>query len=59
LLARTVALIFAGEPARGPREAPEEEVLALERETLIHLAGKPQTQARMKALLETGKPLKN
>jgi 3-hydroxyacyl-CoA dehydrogenase len=59
LIAETVRLIFVGEPARGPRVASEDEVLDLEREALILLAHDSRTQARMKSLLETGKPLKN
>jgi 3-hydroxyacyl-CoA dehydrogenase len=37
----------------------EQDVLDLEREAFISLAGMPKTQARMEALLKTGKPLRN
>ena len=37
----------------------EQDVLDLEREAFISLAGMPKTQDRMEALLKTGKPLRN
>ena len=37
----------------------EQHVLDLEREAFLSLAGEPATQARIKSLLTTGKPLRN
>ena len=37
----------------------EQHVLDLEREAFLSLCGIPKTQARMEALLKTGKPLRN
>ena len=37
----------------------EQDVLDLEREAFVSLAGMPKTQERMEALLKTGKPLRN
>ncbi|HEX6818526.1 MAG TPA: 3-hydroxyacyl-CoA dehydrogenase/enoyl-CoA hydratase family protein [Ktedonobacterales bacterium] len=37
----------------------EQDVLDLEREAFVSLAGMPKTQDRMEALLKTGKPLRN
>lgn len=37
----------------------EQDILDLEREAFISLCGMPKTQARMEALLKTGKPLRN
>jgi 3-hydroxyacyl-CoA dehydrogenase len=42
-----------------PREVTEDDVLALEREAFLTLLGTPQTQQRIQAMLETGKPLRN
>jgi 3-hydroxyacyl-CoA dehydrogenase len=59
LIAGKVAYVMAGGSKPGPRTITEDDLLALEREALIALAHDPLTQARMKALLDTGKPLKN
>jgi 3-hydroxyacyl-CoA dehydrogenase len=37
----------------------EQDVLDLEREAFLRLLGTAETQARIKAMLETGKPLRN
>jgi 3-hydroxyacyl-CoA dehydrogenase len=37
----------------------EQYLLDLEREAFLSLCGMPKTQARMEALLKTGKPLRN
>jgi 3-hydroxyacyl-CoA dehydrogenase len=37
----------------------EQQLLDLEREAFVSLCGEPKTQARIRALLETGKPLRN
>jgi 3-hydroxyacyl-CoA dehydrogenase len=42
-----------------PRDVTEQDILDLEREALLKLLGTPETQARIKYMLETGKPLRN
>ena len=42
-----------------PREVSEQDILELEREAFLRLLGTPETQARIKFMLETGKPLRN
>jgi 3-hydroxyacyl-CoA dehydrogenase len=42
-----------------PREVTEDDILALEREAFLKLLGTAQTQQRIQAMLETGKPLRN
>jgi 3-hydroxyacyl-CoA dehydrogenase len=59
LIADRVALIIAGGDNPAARGVPEEHLLTLEREALIALAHEPKSITRMRALLETGKPLRN
>lgn len=42
-----------------PRDATEQEIVDLEREAALKLLGTKETQARIKYMLETGKPLRN
>jgi len=42
-----------------PRDVTEQDILELEREAFLKLLGTPETQARIKHMLETGKPLRN
>ena len=42
-----------------PRTVTEQDILDLECEAFLALLGTPQTQARIKYMLETGKPLRN
>jgi 3-hydroxyacyl-CoA dehydrogenase len=42
-----------------PRDVTERDILELEREAFLKLLGTPETQARIKYMLETGKPLRN
>ena len=42
-----------------PRDVTEQDILELEREGFLKLLGTPETQARIKYTLETGKPLRN
>jgi len=42
-----------------PRDATEQDILDLEREAALKLLGTKETQARIKFMLETGKPLRN
>jgi 3-hydroxyacyl-CoA dehydrogenase len=42
-----------------PRDVTEQDILELERESFLKLLGTSETQARIKYMLETGKPLRN
>ncbi|MEL7061818.1 MAG: 3-hydroxyacyl-CoA dehydrogenase/enoyl-CoA hydratase family protein [Acidobacteriota bacterium] len=58
-IARTVAHVLAGGDASAPSRRPEEHFLRLEREGFVKLLRTEKTQARMRHMLETGKPLRN
>ncbi|MEA3245973.1 MAG: 3-hydroxyacyl-CoA dehydrogenase/enoyl-CoA hydratase family protein [Gemmatimonadota bacterium] len=53
-----IAYVLAGGDG-APHDVTEQDVLDLEREALLKLLGTPETQARIKHMLETGKPLRN
>jgi 3-hydroxyacyl-CoA dehydrogenase len=53
-----VAYILAGGDGP-PRDVTEQDILELEREAFLKLLGTNETQARIKYMLETGKPLRN
>ena len=53
-----VAYVLAGGDGP-PRDVTEQDILELEREAFLKLLGTPETQARIKYTLETGKPLRN
>ncbi len=55
---RLAHVLCGGEVAHATRVS-EQHLLDLEREAFVSLAGEPLTHARMKALLTTGKPLRN
>jgi 3-hydroxyacyl-CoA dehydrogenase len=59
LIARNVGKVLAGGDASASSWLPEEHFLRLEREGFVALVKTEKTQARMKAMLETGKPLRN
>ena len=42
-----------------PRDVTEQDIIDLEREATLRLLGTAETQARIKYMLETGKPLRN
>ena len=42
-----------------PRDVTEQDIIDLEREATLKLLGTTETQARIKYMLETGKPLRN
>jgi 3-hydroxyacyl-CoA dehydrogenase len=54
-----MATIFTGGENPSPRRINEEEMTALERHAFLRLAARPETLARMKHMLATGKPLRN
>ncbi len=59
LIARKIAFILTGGDASQPRWISEEDFLRLERETFAELVATEKTQARIRHMLETGKPLRN
>ncbi|HLK56190.1 MAG TPA: 3-hydroxyacyl-CoA dehydrogenase/enoyl-CoA hydratase family protein [Chthonomonadaceae bacterium] len=58
LIADKIASILSGEVLHA-QEVREEALLRLERSHFMELIREPKTQERMRAVLETGKPLKN
>jgi len=56
--AQLARVLCGGERAAG-EPVSEDDVLALEREAFLHLAGTPQTLARIDYLLDQGRPLRN
>jgi 3-hydroxyacyl-CoA dehydrogenase len=59
LVAGKLALVLSGGNASPISPVSEQDVLDLEREAFLSLCGMAKTQARMSALLQTGKPLRN
>ena len=53
-----IAYILAGGDGP-PRDVTEQDLIDLEREATLSLLGTAETQARIKYMLETGKPLRN
>jgi 3-hydroxyacyl-CoA dehydrogenase len=58
-VAGALARVLCGGPVPIGTRVSEQRLLDLEREAFVSLCGEPKTQARMKALLETGRPLRN
>jgi len=54
-----LAMVLCGGPLVHPQRVSEEYLLALEREAFARLCSTPKTAERLKAMLETGKPLRN
>ncbi|MBI4442496.1 MAG: enoyl-CoA hydratase/isomerase family protein [Acidobacteria bacterium] len=54
-----LAEILCGGRITGPATVSEQYLLDLEREAFLSLCGEPNTQTRIKAMHETGKPLRN
>jgi 3-hydroxyacyl-CoA dehydrogenase len=59
VVAGKLARVLCGADASPLVPVTEQHVLDLEREAFLALCGMPKTQARMEALLKTGKPLRN
>ena len=57
-LGHEVAYVLSGGDGP-PRDVTEQDIIDLEREATLKLLGTPETQARIKYMLETGKPLRN
>jgi 3-hydroxyacyl-CoA dehydrogenase len=58
-IGRKLAHVLAGGDAPPGAEVSERYLLDLEREAFLSLCGEPLTQARMRHMLATGKPLRN
>ncbi|AZN43573.1 3-hydroxyacyl-CoA dehydrogenase/enoyl-CoA hydratase family protein [Paenibacillus albus] len=58
-IGRKLAHVIAGGDAAPGAEVSEQYLLDLEREAFLSLCGEPLTQARMRHMLTTGKPLRN
>lgn len=58
-LAERFAHVLTGGNLTGPAEVHENYLLELEREIFLSLLGEKKTQERVKAVLETGKPVRN
>jgi 3-hydroxyacyl-CoA dehydrogenase len=58
-IATKLAEIVCGGVAGGSRAVTEDEMLELEREAFISLAGEPKSQERMQYMLMNNKPLRN
>ncbi|QHW35061.1 3-hydroxyacyl-CoA dehydrogenase/enoyl-CoA hydratase family protein [Paenibacillus rhizovicinus] len=58
-IGRKLAHVLAGGDAAPGAEVSEQYLLDLEREAFLSLCGEPLTQARMRHMLTTGKPLRN
>lgn len=59
VVADKLAIVLCGGEISTPQWVDEQYFLDLERDAFVALCREPKTQARMKAVLETGKPLRN
>ena len=59
LVAEKIAFVISGGDLSSPRWASEDYFLSLEREAFVELVATEKTQARIRHMLETGKPLRN
>jgi 3-hydroxyacyl-CoA dehydrogenase len=59
VIANKLAYVMTGGNLSRPAWVSEQYILDLEREAFLSLCGEEKTQARMWALLQTGKPLRN
>jgi 3-hydroxyacyl-CoA dehydrogenase len=59
VIANKLAYVMSGGNLSRPTWVSEQYILDLEREAFLSLCGEEKTQARMWALLQTGKPLRN
>ncbi len=58
-VAERLAWVLCGGDLPHPADVAETYILELEREALVSLAGTPETLARIRHMLSTGKPLRN
>ena len=58
-VARAAAIALCGGEIEGGSKVDEEWLLTVERREFVTLLKTPETQARIKHMLETGKPLRN
>ena len=58
-VAKKLAYVLTGGDCASGAVRTEQDILDLEREAFLSLCGTPETQARLQAMLTTGKPLRN
>ncbi len=58
-IARKLAVVLCGGAGGASREVTEQEMLDLEREAFVSLAGEPKSMERMQYMLTNNKPLRN
>jgi 3-hydroxyacyl-CoA dehydrogenase len=58
-IGRKLAYVLTGGDVPDGSKVSEQHLLDLEREAFLSLCGEPQTQARMRHMLERGQPLRN
>jgi 3-hydroxyacyl-CoA dehydrogenase len=58
-IGREIGRVLSGGAVAGPTAVSEQHLLDLEVEGFLRLCGEPKTHARIQAMLETGKPLRN
>lgn len=58
-IARHVAYVLCGGELSSPQWVDEQYILDLERQAFLELCRQPRTHERIRAMLETGKPLRN
>jgi 3-hydroxyacyl-CoA dehydrogenase len=54
-----IAMIVTGGDVDAETQMTELDIMALERRAFLHLARTPETQARIRHMLDYGKPLRN
>jgi 3-hydroxyacyl-CoA dehydrogenase len=59
IIAKKVAYVLTGGDVEQNTLVTEQYILDLEREAFMSLCGEEKTQARIKHMLETGRPLRN
>lgn len=59
VIAQHLAYVLCGGELSSPQWVDEQYILDLERQAFLELCKEPRTHARMRAMLETGKPLRN
>ncbi len=59
VVAEKLAYVMTGGDISAPAWVDEKYILELEKESFLYLCGREETRARMKHMLDTGKPLRN
>jgi 3-hydroxyacyl-CoA dehydrogenase len=59
MVSKKLAYVMCGGPVPDGTRVSDEYLLDMEREAFLSLLGTPQTQDRIRHMLQTGKPLRN